>query len=180
MNWLHRIAQQPTVLWHATTANLAEEITNAGKIIPSSELGSNYVGWGLEQKGQQYGEGVYLAKTAEDALYYASIRLRGEWDSIESADDYDLDENFGFLGLFRVFILDTKNLVPVNSKFQVKSVDTSSELMYLGQISSQPGSSAWFDGPKWVSRNRDLEKHQTRFHEVNDEIPPVEESDQTL
>lgn len=162
MNWFQRISQQPLVLWHATTANLAEEITNDGKLIPSLDLeqekGQNYSGWNFQEPGQQYGEGVYLAKSAEDAIYYASIRLRDEWN-----DQVDLyDDNTGYLGLFKVYIADQTRLI----------VDRSSpgEFMYKGRVSNRPNSEAWFEGPKWVSRSRDLEKYRSKL-EIPDELP---------
>ncbi|MHA2279857.1 MAG: hypothetical protein ACXAC5_03145 [Promethearchaeota archaeon] len=177
MNWMQRIAQQATILWHATTADLAEEIIESGEITPSlileEETGRDYSGWNFDQKNQSYGEGVYLAKTPDLALYYATIRLRGDWDAVDNPNEFYFDENLEFLGLFKIHVLNVAKLRGTNQEFTIRSVETSPEVEFLGRISNKPNSDAWFEGPFWVSRSRDMKRYTDRSEQLEDLEPAI-------
>jgi len=162
MNWLQKIAQiQPQIFWHASPAHLADDIISSGFLKPNStleeETGSSHAGWNFKEQVGYYGDGVYLASTAELALYYADLRLRSYREEIESTYDYEEDEegtmryfedDLEYLGLFRIYVLNTDNLVP----------DEKNEFKYRGIIPNQQNNDAWFEFIRWVSRGRDADE----------------------
>lgn len=163
MTWLHKIAE--TQFWHATTSDKTEEIRSQNAIKPDmlieEETGSSNAGWGFSEQVGKYGDGVYLATTAELALYYANLRLRSERDEVSGTisteeDEIRLyDENVEYLGLFRVFIKNLDNLVPNDSRGE--------EFKYRGVITNQVGSNAWYEWVNWVSRTRDADRWRQRL-----------------
>ncbi len=164
MNWLQKISKhvyaQQEVYWHATTPQLAEQIINQRMIKPSvqveEETGSNVAGWNFPEETGQYGDGVYLATSAREALYYADIRLRLERNE-EEADLFS--EDLEYLALFRIYITNPQKLISVGTD----------EVKYQGIITDQPGE-AWYEGPTWASRSRDAQQHRDNVEQSEDEI----------
>lgn len=177
MSWLRQVlAQKEIVLWHCTIPFREEQIDAQGSLVPSMEMEDTGGNWGFSQGGQQYGQGVYLARTAELALYYGGITLRRYWDElVGQGRDVDLfDEESAFLVLYRVHILDHSKLVAVNDEFGRPQAD---EFMYLGRITSKTDSGAWFEKSQYVSRQRELDAFIQRYEDASGPIqmPGAEE-----
>ena len=153
---------QMTTLWHATTSSLAERINSSGVIRPSlhitQETGEQIRGWNFPEPSGTYGDGVYLATTAEEAMYYADIRLKNERNDVVDPNDM-YDENLEYLGLYRVKILDTANLVEVGSD----------EYKYQGEITKQSGSAS-FEFIRWVPRTRDADRWRSKNEEIQKDL----------
>jgi len=160
---------QPLVFWHATTPSIGEAIQAKGKIIPllmmSNAEQRQYQNWNFTHKDQEYGAGVYLAKEHGIAIYYAKLRLKDEWEQVaEGNPDLLLnDEEYGFIGLFKINVLDQSKLQGVNDEYTTRSVEEADELMYLDVIPKQPNPKAWYEGPEWYDVTADLEDYRKRL-----------------
>ena len=177
MNWLQKISQvEPQVFWHASPGHLVDYIIEEGMLKPNNDLeedtGQSHAGWAFDDLVGTYGDGVYLATTAEDAIFYAGIRLRNYREKTEEYYNYNdelerlnfFDENLEYLGLFRVYVLDNSKLVLNDRKGK--------EFKYRGIIPNEPNHEAWFKVIKWISRSRDTDKWRKRIEELykNDQI----------
>ena len=174
MNW-YKKAQQTIVLWHGSISRLAGLIKEQGVIKPNAtieqETGESQAGWNLSlKKDVGYGEGVYLSKVKNSAIYYASLRQEKEWQEIDINELYR-EEEYGYIGMFKVFINNKKLLIDIGGP---------EEYMYLGNISSQPNSHAWFEGPEWIDKTKELHDYRTKLENINKEFLSSENNDELV
>lgn len=161
MNWFQKVSQRMT-LWHATLPEFAESINASGAIKPSQVLetenpNEQFSGWQFTESQGKYGDGVYLATTAEEAMYYANIRLSDQRDNLDTDNEMDLyDDNLEYLALYRVTITDPTKLVQLGD----------SEYKYQGIITNQPNAQASFQFIRFVPRTRDAEKWRNKLEET--------------
>ena len=162
MNWFKIAQSNELIFWHATTPRLAEEIIDAGMIRSSLDLeketGQQYGGWNFHQVNNTYGSGIYLAKEQSEATYYAMIRLKQEWEN--NRDNLDDEDQYGFIGLFKIHILNQSKLTQVDKN----------EVMYMGNILAQQNQEAWFDIPTWVDKTKELEEYRNHIEKTNQEL----------
>lgn len=159
MNWFQKISQVQ-IFWHATTANLADEINDSGVIKPGIELDERYQGWNFPEEHGEYGDGVYLATTADLALYYANLRLERERDEFSYYPRKEIelyDESLEYLGLYKIYVMDQSRLVPVGQEFK-----------YQGSIPKNGSSGAWYEFANWVARTRDAKQWRGKLEEIDD------------
>ena len=164
MNW-YKKAQQIMVLWHATTPRLADMILEQGTIKPNliieKETGRSESGWNFSLgEGFDYGSGVYLSGLKNSAIYYASLRLEKEWEELDINDLY-MEEDYGYVGLFKIFI---------NNKQLLKDIGGPEEYIYLSNISSQSNEGAWFEGPEWIDKTKELDEYRTKRENIYKEF----------
>ena len=164
MNW-YKTAQNIIILWHATVPRLADVILEQGIIKPGmiieEETGQSQSGWNFQLPGStQYGEGVYLATTKSSAEYYAFLRLKREWEQEDRSNLYD-EEQYGHIGVFKINI---------SNKTLLKDIDSAEEYIYLGAIPSQPNKDAWFEGPEWIDKTKELEEYINKLENIYNEL----------
>lgn len=178
MNWFKKAqyAGYKMILWHATIPRFADMIVQQGAIKPDNtiekETGQSHAGWNfsLTHLGDlQYGDGVYLSTNKLMAIDYARIRLEKEWEEIEDLEQLFYEEEFGFIGLFRVFVKNTNVLIP-DTKTTKPDTGMVEEYLYTGNILSQPNPDAWFDSPEWIDKTNELEKHIERKERILREL----------
>ncbi len=168
MNW-YKKAQQVIILWHATIPRFADVIKEQGVIKPGltieEETGQNQAGWNFQLSNNiEYGEGVYLSGNKNLAIYYASLRLRKEQEKVEFIDSL-YEEDYGYIGIFKISIIN-KNLL--------KDIGGSEEYIYLGNILSQPNPDAWYEGPEWIDKTKELDEYRTKLENIYKELLPTE------
>lgn len=157
MNWYKRAQiQDQFILWHATLPRSVETIIQQGAIKPANtveeETGNSPRGWNIFLPSTDYGEVVYLHYNREGAIYYAFLRLRKEWQEIEDIRLLFDEEEWGFIGLFKIHVSDLS---------KVKKIDWG-EYIYNGIIPNSPNKVIWFKGPEWIDRTEDLNKFVER------------------
>ena len=119
-----------------------------------------------QKKKTEYGSVVYLSASKEAAVYYAFLRLRKEvWEQIENIEDLYDEEEIGFIGLFKIYIK-RESAIKDN-----KLIDLGTgEYGFLGIIPRGQNSYAWFEGPEWIDKTKELEEYRTHMEKTLNEI----------
>lgn len=182
MNWYKKAqyAGYKMILWHASIPQFADMIVAQGAIKPdntiATETGQSQAGWNMSPVGDlDYGDGVYLTKNKEMAIYYGVLRLQQEWEKIEDLEDLYSEEEYGYVGLFRVFVLNTGVLIP-DERSKNPGMATAEEYLYTGNILSQPNPDAWFEGPEWIDKTSLLNAYVENKERISRELQGIDNS----
>jgi hypothetical protein len=152
------------LFYHATIPQFAEEIVESGIIQPSNKL-ENHAGWNFSiGLNFDYGDVIYLASTDEKnlAIGYAKSRLTKLWEDLEDKEELYNSEEYGFIGLFKIYI--SKN----NLKLKRNKKDF--EYLYFGDIPKTKNDHAYWVGPEWISCEKELADYLKRIEKIQKEL----------
>lgn len=165
---IYKLSSNKLLFYHATIPQFAEEIMDSGIIKPSIELDIHYQGWNFSDSelGHNYGEAIFLSTSDEKSLaeYYASIRLRKLWEeiSLDDSDPVSYDEDLRFIAIFRIYVDEnSRNLKPSKNK---------GEYFYFGTIGKNRNSEAYWEGPEWVSREKEADEYYNKLQRIHQEM----------